>query len=73
MSMPEYKVTVTTGTYAFSGTSNNIFVTIHGSEAQSERTALDNWGPDFWMGQVGWKRASFLHQLNGNSQFNKLL
>uniref|UniRef100_A0A3Q2YT22 Arachidonate 12-lipoxygenase, 12R-type-like n=1 Tax=Hippocampus comes TaxID=109280 RepID=A0A3Q2YT22_HIPCM len=50
--MAEYKLEVTTGGRECAGTFDHILVTLLGSEGQSERTDLDNWGIDFKTGTV---------------------
>ncbi|XP_061667831.1 hydroperoxide isomerase ALOXE3-like [Syngnathoides biaculeatus] len=50
MTMAEYKLEVTTGERESSGTLDHILVTLVGSEGQSEKTDLDNWGVDFKTG-----------------------
>uniref|UniRef100_A0A8C7Q947 Uncharacterized protein n=1 Tax=Oncorhynchus mykiss TaxID=8022 RepID=A0A8C7Q947_ONCMY len=51
--MVEYKVKVTTGEVLFSGSSDYIYVTLIGTEGESERTNLDNYGLDFMTGMTG--------------------
>uniref|UniRef100_A0A4W5NQ08 Si:dkey-17e16.9 n=1 Tax=Hucho hucho TaxID=62062 RepID=A0A4W5NQ08_9TELE len=51
--MVEYKVKVTTGEALFSGSSDCIYVTLIGTEGESERTNLDNYGLDFMTGMTG--------------------
>uniref|UniRef100_A0A8C8M7Q2 Uncharacterized protein n=1 Tax=Oncorhynchus tshawytscha TaxID=74940 RepID=A0A8C8M7Q2_ONCTS len=51
--MVEYKVQVTTGEVLFSGSSDYIYVTLIGTEGESERTNLDNYGLDFMTGMTG--------------------
>ncbi|XP_041717048.1 hydroperoxide isomerase ALOXE3 [Coregonus clupeaformis] len=51
--MVEYKVQVTTGDFLFSGSSDYIYVTLIGTEGESERTNLDNFGLDFMTGMTG--------------------
>ncbi|XP_034556045.1 hydroperoxide isomerase ALOXE3-like [Notolabrus celidotus] len=51
--MPEYQLEVTTGDMKHAGTFDNIYVTLFGTERQSERTKLDNFGIDFLAGKVG--------------------
>uniref|UniRef100_A0A8C5NFD4 Hydroperoxide isomerase ALOXE3-like n=1 Tax=Gouania willdenowi TaxID=441366 RepID=A0A8C5NFD4_GOUWI len=48
--MAEYKLAVTTGSMTYAGTMDHIYVTLIGTEGQSERTELNNWGPDFVTG-----------------------
>ncbi|XP_059213134.1 hydroperoxide isomerase ALOXE3-like [Centropristis striata] len=51
--MTEYKLEVTTGNLQHAGTWDHIYVTLFGTEGQSERTEMDNWGPDFSAGTTG--------------------
>lgn len=50
--MGEYKLTVTTGDMKHAGTIDRIYITLFGTEGQSERTELDNIGIDFKLGTV---------------------
>lgn len=50
--MAEYKVELTTGNLKKAGTWDHIFVTLFGSDGQSERTEFNNWGLDFMTGGV---------------------
>ena len=50
--MAEYKLDVTTGDWKYAGTWDHIHVTLFGTEGQSERTELDNFGLDFKTGTV---------------------
>ncbi|XP_074554950.1 arachidonate 12-lipoxygenase, 12S-type [Halichoeres trimaculatus] len=50
--MEVYTVTVATGTSAYSGTNNYVYVTLVGERGESERTLLDNPGLDFCKGAV---------------------
>ncbi|XP_034425011.1 arachidonate 12-lipoxygenase, 12S-type isoform X2 [Hippoglossus hippoglossus] len=50
--MEDYTVAVATGTSAYSGTNNYIFLTLVGEKGESERTLLDNPGLDFCRGAV---------------------
>ncbi|XP_061125676.1 hydroperoxide isomerase ALOXE3-like [Syngnathus typhle] len=50
MSMTEYKLEVTTGQRECAGTFDHILVTLIGSQGQSDKTDLDNWGIDFKTG-----------------------
>lgn len=50
--MAEYNLEVTTGDMQYAGTWDHIYVTLFGTEGQSERTELDNFGPDFTTGTV---------------------
>lgn len=45
--MAEYKLEVTTGDRVFAGTFDSVYVTLIGTEGESERTELDNFGVDF--------------------------
>ncbi|XP_074470791.1 hydroperoxide isomerase ALOXE3-like isoform X2 [Sebastes fasciatus] len=51
--MAEYKLEVTTGDKQYAGTWDHIYVTLFGTEGQSERTELDNFGTDFTTGTTG--------------------
>ncbi|KAK9531514.1 hypothetical protein VZT92_010935 [Zoarces viviparus] len=51
--MTEYKLEVTTGDKQYAGTWDHIFITLFGTEGQSERTELDNFGIDFATGTTG--------------------
>ncbi|KAK9531515.1 hypothetical protein VZT92_010936 [Zoarces viviparus] len=51
--MTEYKLEVTTGDIQEAGTWDHIFITLFGTEGQSERTELDNFGIDFATGTTG--------------------
>uniref|UniRef100_UPI0037E96B61 hydroperoxide isomerase ALOXE3-like n=1 Tax=Semicossyphus pulcher TaxID=241346 RepID=UPI0037E96B61 len=51
--MAEYKLDVTTGDMKNAGTFDHIYVTLFGTEGQSERTELDNFGIDFSTGKTG--------------------
>lgn len=48
----EYKVELTTGNLKKAGTWDHVFVTLFGSDGQSERTEFNNWGLDFMTGGV---------------------
>ena len=50
--MAEYKLEVSTGDMEYAGTWNHIYVTLFGTDGQSERTELDNYGTDFTTGTV---------------------
>uniref|UniRef100_A0A8C6SKY2 Si:dkey-17e16.9 n=1 Tax=Neogobius melanostomus TaxID=47308 RepID=A0A8C6SKY2_9GOBI len=50
--MATYKVEVRTGDMAHAGTIDHIWVTLIGTEGQSEKTKLDVWGRDFRVGSV---------------------
>ncbi|XP_067428075.1 hydroperoxide isomerase ALOXE3-like [Thunnus thynnus] len=51
--MAEYKLEVSTGDMEYAGTWDHIYVTLFGTEGQSERTELDNYGTDFTTGTTG--------------------
>lgn len=55
--MAEYKLEVTTGDLKKAGTWDHIFVTLFGSDGQSERTELNNLGLDFVAGWVSMQHA----------------
>ncbi|XP_041660837.1 hydroperoxide isomerase ALOXE3-like [Cheilinus undulatus] len=65
--MSEYKLEVTTGDMKHAGTLDNIYVTLFGTEGQSERTDLDNFGIDFRTGKVE------TYTLKTSSSLGKLL
>ncbi|XP_059212421.1 hydroperoxide isomerase ALOXE3-like [Centropristis striata] len=65
--MAEYKLEVTTGDLQHAGTWDHIFVTLFGTEGQSERMKLDNFGFDFTTGTTG----SYI--LKTSSSLGKLL
>ncbi|KAM4522903.1 hydroperoxide isomerase ALOXE3-like isoform 2-T5 [Odontesthes bonariensis] len=48
--MAEYKLKVTTGSMQYAGTMDRIYIILFGTEGQSERTELDNFGIDFQTG-----------------------
>lgn len=50
--MAAYKVEVATGDMKEAGTWDNVYVTLFGAAGQSERTELDNYGPNFNRGTV---------------------
>ena len=50
--MAVYKVHVTTGDMCLAGTNDHVFVTLVGTDGESERTELDNYGLDFCSDQV---------------------
>uniref|UniRef100_A0ABM5EJC4 Hydroperoxide isomerase ALOXE3-like n=1 Tax=Pogona vitticeps TaxID=103695 RepID=A0ABM5EJC4_9SAUR len=50
--MVKYNVRVMTGNFLFSGTLDSISITLVGTEGESPKTALDNWGLDFYRGAV---------------------
>ena len=47
-----YQVHVTTGDTFWAGTNDHVFVTLVGTNGESERTELDNYGFDFCPNQV---------------------
>ncbi|XP_060635915.2 hydroperoxide isomerase ALOXE3-like [Anolis sagrei] len=47
-----YNVRVTTGNFIHSGTLDSISITLVGTEGESPKTAMDNWGVDFHTGLV---------------------
>ncbi|XP_068199000.1 hydroperoxide isomerase ALOXE3-like [Antennarius striatus] len=51
--MAEYKLELTTGNMKNAGTWDHIFLTLFGSQGQSDRTELDNYGLDFTTGAIG--------------------
>lgn len=51
--MAVYKLEVTTGDMKHAGTMDNIYITMFGTEGQSDRTKLDNLGIDFKSGKTG--------------------
>ncbi|CAK6961910.1 hydroperoxide isomerase ALOXE3-like [Scomber scombrus] len=51
--MAEYKLEVTTGNMTNAGTFDYVHVTLVGTEGESERTVLDNFGVDFKTGMTG--------------------
>ncbi|XP_042245476.1 polyunsaturated fatty acid lipoxygenase ALOX15B-like isoform X1 [Thunnus maccoyii] len=53
VTMAEYKLEVSTGDITYAGTWDHIYVTLFGTEGQSERTELDNYGTDFTTGTTG--------------------
>ncbi|XP_068580797.1 hydroperoxide isomerase ALOXE3-like isoform X2 [Cebidichthys violaceus] len=65
--MTEYKLEVTTGDKQYAGTWDHIFVTLFGTEGQSERTVLDNFGIDFTTGTTG------NYTISSNLSLGKLL
>ncbi|KAK1888703.1 Hydroperoxide isomerase ALOXE3 [Dissostichus eleginoides] len=50
--MAEYKLEMTTGDVQYAGASDYMYVTLFGTEEQSERTLMDNYGVDFQRGAV---------------------
>ncbi|KAL7387778.1 hypothetical protein ABVT39_000827 [Epinephelus coioides] len=65
--MAEYKLEVTTGDRQNAGTWDHIYVTLIGTEGQSERTELDNFGTDFSAGTKG------IYTVKTSSSLGKLL
>ena len=62
--MAMYKVQVTTGDMLLAGTNDHVFVTLVGTNGESERTELDNYGLDFCPNQVrncSWLSNAFIH------------
>ncbi|TNN65665.1 Hydroperoxide isomerase ALOXE3 [Liparis tanakae] len=53
LTMVQYKIEVTTGVMKSAGTWDHIYVTLFGTEGQSERTELDNFGTDYSTGTTG--------------------
>ncbi|KAI4788200.1 hypothetical protein KUCAC02_036009 [Chaenocephalus aceratus] len=53
VTMAEYKLEMTTGAMQYAGTSDYMYVTLFGTEEQSERTLMDNYGVDFQRGATG--------------------
>ncbi|XP_060947632.1 hydroperoxide isomerase ALOXE3-like [Limanda limanda] len=51
--MAEYKLQVSTGDMPSAGTWDHVSVTLIGSDGESEKTDLDNWGRDFCTGKTG--------------------
>ncbi|KAM4633803.1 hydroperoxide isomerase ALOXE3-like [Polymixia lowei] len=51
--MAVYKVEVTTGDMVHAGRFDSIFITLIGTEGESKRTELDNFGVDFTVGKTG--------------------
>ncbi|XP_068198895.1 hydroperoxide isomerase ALOXE3-like [Antennarius striatus] len=51
--MTEYKLEVTTGNMRNAGTWDHIYITLYGSQGQSDKTELDNYGLDFTTGATG--------------------
>ncbi|XP_061445591.1 hydroperoxide isomerase ALOXE3-like isoform X1 [Rhineura floridana] len=45
-----YNVKVVTGKFIHSGTFDSVFVSLVGTDGESPKTVLDNWGPDFYPG-----------------------
>ncbi|XP_062840642.1 hydroperoxide isomerase ALOXE3 [Anolis carolinensis] len=58
-----YKVRVTTGNFIRSGTRDSISITLVGTEGESPKTTLDNWGVDFFTGSVSDYEVSCEHDL----------
>ncbi|XP_034435258.1 arachidonate 12-lipoxygenase, 12R-type-like [Hippoglossus hippoglossus] len=51
--MAEYKLQVSTGDMPSAGTQDHVSVTLIGSDGESEKTELDNFGKDFCTGKTG--------------------
>ncbi|XP_060947761.1 hydroperoxide isomerase ALOXE3-like [Limanda limanda] len=51
--MAEYKLQVSTGDMPSAGTWDHVSVTLIGSDGESEKNELDNWGRDFCTGKTG--------------------
>ncbi|XP_060635914.2 hydroperoxide isomerase ALOXE3-like [Anolis sagrei] len=58
-----YNVQVTTGNFLQSGTIDSISITLVGTKGESPKTALDNWGIDFYPGAVNDYKVSCKHDL----------
>ncbi|KAM9798188.1 hydroperoxide isomerase ALOXE3-like [Neosynchiropus ocellatus] len=52
LKMARYTLDVTTGDLQYSGTWDHVYVTLIGDRGESERTELDNYGPDFTSGTL---------------------
>lgn len=65
--MVEYKLEVSTGDMPYAGTWDHISVTLIGTEGQSDRTELDQWGRDF---STGAKRT---YSIKSGSSLGRLL
>ncbi|XP_028559191.2 hydroperoxide isomerase ALOXE3-like [Podarcis muralis] len=50
--MATYNVQVVTGKQLRAGTIDSVFATLVGTQGESPKTVLDNWGPDFYRGAV---------------------
>nr|XP_020634401.1 hydroperoxide isomerase ALOXE3-like [Pogona vitticeps] len=61
--MVMYNVRVMTGNFLFSGTLDSISISLVGTEGESPKTALDNWGLDFYRGAVSDYAVSSDHDL----------
>ncbi|XP_072833243.2 hydroperoxide isomerase ALOXE3 isoform X1 [Pogona vitticeps] len=61
--MVKYNVRVVTGNFLLSGTLDSISITLVGTEGESPKTALDNWGLDFYRGAVSDYKVSSHHDL----------
>ncbi|XP_062840585.1 arachidonate 12-lipoxygenase, 12R-type-like [Anolis carolinensis] len=48
----KYNVRVATGNFVCSATLDSISITLVGTEGESPKTVLDNWGVDFYVGAV---------------------
>uniref|UniRef100_A0ABM5EJB5 Hydroperoxide isomerase ALOXE3-like isoform X1 n=2 Tax=Pogona vitticeps TaxID=103695 RepID=A0ABM5EJB5_9SAUR len=61
--MVTYNVRVMTGNFLFSGTMDSISISLVGTEGESPKTALDNWGLDFYRGAVSNYKVYSYHDL----------
>lgn len=59
-----YEVEVTTGSMTHAGTYDNIFITLIGTQGESERTRLDSYGRDFKTGMVSSMSLSKMYFYN---------
>ncbi|XP_053301587.1 hydroperoxide isomerase ALOXE3 [Pleuronectes platessa] len=65
--MAEYKLQVSTGDMPSAGTWDHVSVTLIGSDGESEKTDLDNFGKDFCTGKTG------TYSMKTSSSLGKLL
>lgn len=61
--MAVYKLEVTTGDMKHAGTMDNIYITLFGTERQSDRTKLDNLGIDFKSGKVRYIQSNNVYKI----------
>lgn len=61
--MAVYKLEVTTGDMKHAGTMDNIYITLFGTEGQSDRTNLDNLGIDFKSGKVRYIQSNNVYKI----------
>lgn len=61
--MAVYKLEVTTGDMKHAGTMDNIYITMFGTEGQSDRTKLDNLGIDFKSGKVRYIQSNNVYKI----------